>query len=278
VDEQRSGVFSRRAAISAVAAAAVAVAADALVRPAPASAYTGVMQYGTLNDSGPEQTWLTSQSSDSTLLASNSGTGGGISSYSSGVASIAVYGNSNSGYGVIGDTALGAGGSPGIGVWGRDFNTTGQAGIAGASHHGAGVLGVAYDGAGYAFPAIPTGLTGVYGFSPTGNGVHGFSPTGNGVVAATTTGTALRVKGKAAFSRSGRATVAMGASHVDIDLTAIGGLAGNPLCFANILTRRPGVFVETVRPNDPAVGKLRIYLNKVASTRGATYVAWLVLN
>ena len=61
--------------------------------------------------------------------------------------------------------------------------------------------------------------------------------------------TALRVTGKARLTRSGRATVSAGRSSVDIDLRTKGGLTGTPLCFANLMSYRPGVFVTTVRPN-----------------------------
>lgn len=81
--------------------------------------------------------------------------------------------------------------------------------------------------------------------------------------------------GHVTMSRSGRATALAGRSYVDIDLRSKGGLAGRPLCFANVMSYRPGLFVTMVRPNYPTAGKARIYLNKVATQ--ATYVAWFVL-
>jgi hypothetical protein len=86
---------------------------------------------------------------------------------------------------------------------------------------------------------------------------------------------ALRVSGKAVFSRSGRVSVAAHHSTVDVDLRARGGLAGIPLCFANLTTYRSGVVVAAVRPNYPIAGKLRIYLNKTVASSIA--VAWVVL-
>lgn len=90
-------------------------------------------------------------------------------------------------------------------------------------------------------------------------------------------GTALRVEGKTQFAkRSGRATVVAGRASVDIDLREKGGLSGTPLCFANLMSYRAGVFVTTVRPNYPVAGKARIYLNRTVSSNA--YVAWFVLN
>lgn len=82
--------------------------------------------------------------------------------------------------------------------------------------------------------------------------------------------------GHVVMSRSGRATVLKGSAHADIDLRSKGGLAGMPLCFANVISYRPGLFVTMIRPNYPGAGRARIYLNKTSAAN--TYVAWLVLN
>ena len=81
--------------------------------------------------------------------------------------------------------------------------------------------------------------------------------------------------GHVVMSRSGRATVLSGRSYADVDLRSKGGLAGTPLCFANVMSYRPGLFVTMVRPNYPIAGKARIYLNRLASAN--TYVAWFIL-
>jgi hypothetical protein len=104
--------------------------------------------------------------------------------------------------------------------------------------------------------------------------VFGYSDSGTGVYARASTGTALQVSGKVRFSRSGRAAVAAARSYVDVSVA--GGLTGTPLCFANLLTYRSGVYVAAVRPNYPTVGKVRIYLNKAVTA--STYVAWFVAN
>jgi hypothetical protein len=100
---------------------------------------------------------------------------------------------------------------------------------------------------------------------------------GVGVSALNPYGVGLFVLGKAKFvSRSGRAIVGAGKSFVDVDLRQKGGLSGTPLCFANLTSRRVGVHVEAVRPNDPGTGRMRIYLNGAVTAN--TFVAWFVLN
>ena len=70
--------------------------------------------------------------------------------------------------------------------------------------------------------------------------------------------TALEASGKIRFtSRSGRVAVPAGRSFVDITLrlgddTPHAMLEGTPLCFGNLMSYRPGVFVTTVRPNYPS--------------------------
>jgi hypothetical protein len=86
---------------------------------------------------------------------------------------------------------------------------------------------------------------------------------------------ALRVQGKAAFSRSGRATVPAG--KLTVDVTVPGGLDGSPNILATLQLLRPGVYVAAVRPNFPSAGIARVYLNKVASPTAVTPVAWFVI-
>jgi hypothetical protein len=114
---------------------------------------------------------------------------------------------------------------------------------------------------------------------PGGVGVWGHASEANGYGVQASNGqleTALTVVGKARFSRSGRATVLAGKSSVDVDLRQKGRLSGTPLCFANLMSHRSGVFVTTVRPNYPVAGKARIYLNRAVTAN--TFVAWFVLN
>jgi hypothetical protein len=85
---------------------------------------------------------------------------------------------------------------------------------------------------------------------------------------------ALKVAGKAKFSRSGKATVLKGKTYVDI--TVAGGLTSHSVIHATLQTYRTGVAIAAVRINYPSSGKARIYLTKVASTTASTYVGWFV--
>jgi hypothetical protein len=128
--------------------------------------------------------------------------------------------------------------------------------------------------------------SGVYGNtgSTTGYGVFGRNLANAGIAAlgapeaalwAAQIGAplALRVEGKASFSRSGRVAVAAGKSYRDVSVP--GQLSGTPLCFANLASYRAGVHVAAVRPNYPSSGKMRIYLNKAVTS--PIDVAWVVL-
>jgi hypothetical protein len=102
----------------------------------------------------------------------------------------------------------------------------------------------------------------------------GLSPTGTGGYFESSGGTALQAKGKVRYSRSGKTAIAAGTSYVDV--TVSGGLSGTPLCFATLGTYRSGVYVAAVTPSSTS-GKIRIRLNKVASTSSSTTVYWQVL-
>jgi len=166
----------------------------------------------------------------------------------------------------------------GVGVLGESVNGTG---VIGRSTAHAGVQGFSIDDAGVngfgVFGVWAHGSSfGVTGVSFAGQGVHGEAETGVGGYFTATTGTALQVAGKATFSRSGRATVLKGKPYADVDLRTKGGLSGTPLCFANLMSYRTGVYVAAVRPNYPSTGKLRIYLNKAVTS--STDVAYFVAN
>ena len=101
----------------------------------------------------------------------------------------------------------------GIGVYGSEAG--GGWGVYGTSETGNGVFGMATSGVGVA----GSSTTGLYGTGTTG--VHGFATSrrGVGVLAENDGGgQALKVKGVAAFSRSGVATVAVGRSQVSHNL------------------------------------------------------------
>lgn len=192
---------------------------------------------------------------------SSSGVFGGSAS------STGVFGSSTSGDGVLGAS------TSSFGVHGSSLSGTGVGGFNGASDRaasegwslgsGTGILGFSSDGTGVL--PVARAHTGVMGVaSTTGTGVHAESPSGN----------ALRVEGKASFSRSGRASVAKRRSYVDVSVA--GGLTSSASVLATLQTLRSGVYVAAVRTNFPSAGKARIYLNKVASLTATSPVAWFV--
>jgi len=129
---------------------------------------------------------------------------------------------------------------------------------------------------GNAFDGASNHGIGVFGRSDRGIGVEGRSNSGIAVHAVgSAASTALSVEGRAAFSRSGRATLAKGKTFVDVAVG--GGLSTASLVVATLMLNRPGVYVQSAVPN-PATGTVRIYVNKVASSASSTPIAWFVLN
>ena len=115
---------------------------------------------------------------------------------------------------------------------------------------------------------VPEPNTGVMG-SAAGSGTGGYFH-------APSAGTALRVQGKASFSRSGKVNVPKNRSYVDIDVP--GGLGTSSAVIATLQRPRGTAAVTSVRVNYPSAGKARIYLNKVASTTASTPVGWFVIS
>jgi hypothetical protein len=162
------------------------------------------------------------------------------------------------------------------------FTLAGQ-GVRGDATTGQGVLGVATTGQGVKGTATTgdavlgqsTSGKSVHGVATTGQAIAGEATTGYGVRAVATTGLALDVAGRARFSRSGRVSVPVNRSYVDV--TVPGGLASTAMVFALLQYPRSGVYVTSARPNYPSTGKVRIYLSKVASTTATTPLAWFAL-
>jgi hypothetical protein len=248
---------SRRTILAAAAGAAAATVVAAIERPAAVLAGTdGDVVLGAANTA-----------SATTSIVSSTGIPSVLKVEALGNAAVAIDGVSVASNGVRGTSTN----MPG--VFGR---ATDECGVFGSSPHWPGVRGESAHNAGVEGYSTSQDQAGVFGYAGgEGPGVRGYSRSSIGVEASSDSGTALKVVGKASFSRSGRALMAKGRYYVDVDLRTKGGLAGTPLCFANLMSYRPGVYVSAVRPNNPSTGKLRIYLNKAASS--ATYVAWVVL-
>lgn len=252
---------SRRALLAAAAAAAAATVVTAIKGPATAVAGSdGDVVLGEANTAST-MTSIVTTTPGITALKVRGVTGPEASTDVSGVAIHGSVVRSGADDDKLGVGVRGEGASFCTGVDGR--SDTGY-GVFGRSESGTGTHGGSHDG------------TGVDGFSDNGIGVGADSTRGTGIQGSSQYGTALKVWGKVKLHRSGRAWVSAGKRSITVDLSADGGLAGTPLCFATLMTYRSGVWITVVRPNYPSAGKLRIYLNKAVNAR--TAVAWLVLD
>jgi hypothetical protein len=186
-----------------------------------------------------------------------------------------VSGNS---VGVWGDSPAGIGVLATSGAWG--LYAQGHIGVMGdVGPDDTGIYGFARNsvppnppsGAGVIGEADST-ATGVYGFVGA-TGVAAPAPTaGVGVQAAagSTSQVALKVAGKAPFSRSARTSFTAGHSSKKITMT---GVTTASYIIATLQSKRTGIYVQSVVP---AAGSFTIYLNKAVTS--TTYVGYLVIN
>lgn len=252
---------SRRTLLAAAAGAAAATVVSAIEGPAAVLAGSdGDVVLGAQNTAS-NATSIVTTTPDITVLKARAVAGpepvgmwSGVGIHGSVVRSGAD--DDHRGVGVLGEgasfcTGVYGGSDTGVGVFGR-------------SESGTGTHGGSHDG------------TGIDGFSDNGIGVGADSTRGTGIDASSQFGTALQAHGKVKLSRSGKAWISASKRSVTVDLNTKLGLAGTPLCFANLMSYRSGAWVTVVRPNYPSSGKLRIYLNKTVASR--TAVAWLVLD
>ncbi len=177
----------------------------------------------------------------------------------------------------------------------------GGSGVFGQSDYGVGVAGVGdygVAGNGDTYGVRGSGGTGVYGFGykengvfgltsvnfasgvygqndGTGYGVAGRSNDGTGVLAESANGTALKVNGKAQFSRSGVGTVAGTASAPKNSVRVTRPITAKSMMTATLQKYVPGVFVVAAVPN-VAGGYFTIYLNKSVTTSVGP-IAWIVV-
>ncbi len=280
IDEPRT----RRAVLGAALGAAAATVASALGRAAPVRANNGdaVTVGGSFDGTNP--TSITNSNGDGIVARNTSAAASGLFAHAT-AGSGPTYGvfarsDSTAGTGVAGVDYATDGSTRGVygesrsadgaGVYGTNLATSGNPkGVYGVStaQHGSGVYG--HNSAG-------SDAAGVLGNTTFGYGVLGKATSGIGVSAYATSGLALFVNGRAAFRRSGRASIPAGKTYVDV--TPDGGLASSANVLATLQRKRSGVFVAAARINYPSAGKARIYLNKVASTTSSTPVAWFVLD
>ena len=282
---------SRRNVLVAAVAGAAAVAAEGLVRPTtaaaastalmtevdnPTIATTSVSAVGSITKADGVA-FVVSVSGDATAVRGDGVDGVGISGTSD--LGNGVFGRSNGGagvYGFIGDPINDGGGSR-AGVCGESalpglpgVTGNGQIGVQGGGLigvQGFGNVGVIGQAEGLGDPGLFG--TGVYGYS--GSSSMPAAPTNVGVCArAGGAAVALRVDGRATFSRSGRVTITAGHSS---RVVSFAGVTTASLVIATIQTHRSGVYVASAVP---ASGKFTIYLNKAVSA--STRVAFFILN
>jgi len=240
---------------------ALSVSLLALEAPPAAAASCGNGQgspllLGCANNTANDTTWL-GGSSDGIIGLRIEESGNGSWGVLGEAGGIGVVGSGGT-YGVWGDS------STGTGVYGNTY-AEGQNGVYGHASNatGSGVYGQ-NDGAGY----------GVAGRAGGGIGALGDSANGIGVWASSQNATALKVSGKAQFSRSGVATVAgtpaapKNSVRVSLPLTA------KSMMTATLQKYVAGVSVVAAVPNVTG-GYFTIYLNKAVTT-SVSPIAWIV--
>ena len=132
-----------------------------------------------------------------------------------------------------------------------------------ADYSGAGVWGVSDD-----LGVAGDGGIGVYGQGFYGAVGYSEEPGGIGVIASAAPNVrALRVEGKAEFTRSGRTSISAGHSTRVVTLA---GCTSSTMIFAMLAANRSGRWVRAVVPG---TGQFTIYLNTAVSS--STLVAWI---
>jgi hypothetical protein len=286
-----SGRTRRELLAGAAAGTAGVIGALALTRPTTAHAANGgavilAAQNTATGATAITATGVTGQD-DATAFIGKGANGGqgaycesplGIALWGYGSAGGGVYGQSDTGVGVLGHSGYlfpnpvidphgvrGVNSGPsGYGVFGQNIGSPGGDGVHGStgSNGNSGVYGE-NSGTGY----------GIAGRCDSGTGASGYSANGVGVVATSPKGTALSVTGKAKFNRSGVASIA--APAVSATVTVPGGLSTSALVLAVMQNAVAGVWVVSAVPNT-STGKATITLNKAPA--GTAKVAWFVVN
>jgi hypothetical protein len=295
-------IRSRRAVLGAALGGAAVVAAQSLARPLPAAAATDdPALIGNANTGDATTSFENTDAGEPSLAAVHAGSGAAIEATSAtgpGIRAVSTDNTPSDGtidpshrngvYGAVGDTTNASTVTDEAGVYGFCDVSTVSAGVVGESLQGFGVLGVGDTGvaASGAFQgllavgswgAYATGEVGLVGdVTSTGVGVYGFTgnvdipnpPTGIGVYAraASTSQLALRVQGKAKFSRSGR--VAIKGQTKTVRLSGVS--ASNTFVVATCQEDMGGVYVRSVVP---ANGSFKVHLSKKPPK--AVTVGWI---
>jgi hypothetical protein len=258
-----------RRSILAAAAAGAAAAAAAAIAPAKVDAVsTSVMTE--VDNPTTEGTSISNSDTDSTDFAFAAIKAGGGSG---------LRGESDTGPGTFGlsadtsDPATNVAAAGVVGIAGGtdvadNFGLTGVYGYSDASPAD-GFVGVGVWGDSPDIGVVGTGATGVQGIGIWG--VQGYTEVPGGVAvyaqSADAGARALRVQGRAEFTRSGRTTISAGSSSKQVSLA---GCTTSTLVFAVLGSNRSGRWVRAVVP---AAGSFTVYLN--TSVTSATYITWI---
>jgi len=292
MDDSAAGrpTTTRRRVLGTGLGALAAVVATALGRPTAPRGVDGQPIVIGIRQSATAETGLVNTSTTANVLLVHSASGVGIDAYGgeiglragsamgSGVSGFADTGVGVDGYSVNG-TGVNAYSRNRRAVVGTSFSDTGLFGHTDGIHGTAGVFGESTDPTAYGSVGvnIGTGTMGILGAETAG--VRGQVPNAPGLIGvhafALEEATALSVDGVARFSRSGKASLARGRTYVDVLVP--GGLSALSLVLAIPMVNRVVVHVQSAVPN-PSPGKVRINLNKVASSSSSTPIAWFVVN
>ena len=297
-------IRSRRAVLGAALGGAAAVAAQSLASPLSAAAASGdPALIGAANTGDATTSFENTDAAETSLAAVHSGAGTGLQATSvTGPAIMAISTDAtpsdpNTGpdpshrngiYAAVGDTSGASTVTDEAGVYGFADVSTNSAGVVGESFQGVGLIGFGDTGVVAFGPTqgmLSIGSWGTYGtgdvgivgdVNATGVGVYGFAgstaipnpPTGIGVYARAGSNSqlALRVQGRAKFSRSGRVSVSGSTKTV----TLSGVSAASTFIVATCQEDAAGVYVRSVVP---ANGSFKIHLSKKPSK--AVTVGWI---
>ena len=260
---------SRRAVLGAALGGAAAVAATSVRPLGVRAADTENAILGAANTSNTPTSFENLDAAEASIVGMHAADGIGVKGSS---------GSATGMRGISGDETNATASWANTGVYGYCDSSAGAAGVWGDSFQGIGVYG--------------TGDFGIYGYlgaaavvgenEGTGIGVMGFTgtfstwpatlPTGVGVfaVAGSTSQVALKVNGKAQFSRSARKSIGSTKSSLKVTMA---GVTTASYIIATLQTSVSGVYVRAVVP---ASGSFTIYLSK--APRKTVYVGYMVIN
>jgi hypothetical protein len=270
--DETTTVRSRRALLAAAAGGAAALAANAALPLTALAADPNDVVLGSPNASTATTSIANSTIGSQAFGATASGWGDAIVGGSEDGAGL--VGISDAGFGVLSssNSAAGVYATSVSGASAAAIALTNYTGVYGWSPGndqgtGTGVWGDSDDAG-----VFGSGYWGVYGFGVNGVFGHAATTTAPAIVAqgATASSPALEVRGKVKFSRSGRTSMASGASSL---LVTLAGVSSGSKVFAVLATSESGRYVRAVVPY---TGKFRVYLNTTLSS--SAVVAWFVLD